>query len=208
MSEKWYKTKNSSIEKLKHDIKIGRVDKDILWILELINSLDNYYTTSSCSGRIQITVNYLPGEKFSLITLAKWHHIIKLEDLLAVLENTVEENIWFAVQPPILHIACRDLSSAKEMLKHARNNGFKHAGIQGLTENRIMVEITSTERIEAPLRLNGAEIYKRENLDYLVKVANNLLIKSKTRLVNFGFSLSRIFLKKKLPHIESRHNPP
>ena len=208
MNENWYKTKDASLKKLKHDIEINRVDKDILWILNLINSLDNYYTTSSCSGRIQITANYLPGEKFSLITLAKWHHIIKLEDLLIVLKYSKEENIWFAVQPPIIHIACRDLSSAIEMLRHARNNGFKHAGIQGITENRVMVEITSTERIEAPLKLNGNEIYRGEQLSSLVKVANNLLIKSKTRLANFGFSLSRKFIKQKSSYIKSGYNLP
>ena len=208
MDNSWIKMKNQSLEKLKKDIDIGRVDKDIIWILDIINSLDNYYTTSSCSGRIQITANYLPGEKFSLITLAKWHHVIRPKDIVIILRETVEENIWFAVQPPIIHIACRDISSAIEMLKHARNNGFKHAGIQGATNNRVMVEITSTERIEAPLRLEGVNMYLEENLEKLVKSANNLLIRSKTRMVNFGISLARKFHTGKLFYVKPRNNMP
>ena len=208
MENNWYRMKENSIKKLKHDIKIGRVDRDIVWILNIINSLENYYTTSSCSGRIQVTANTLPGEKFSLITLAKWHHVIKLKDLLIVLEKSPEENMWFAVQPPIIHIACRDLESAIDMLKHARNNGFKHAGIQGVKENRVMIEITSTERIETPLRLDGHDLYRKEHLGKLVKAANNLLIKSKTRMVNFGSSLTKKFFENKLPNIKPRNNTP
>ena len=195
MDKNWLAKKKIAMDRLKRDIKLGRVDPDIVWILNLINSLEDFYTTSSCSGRIQITANRLPGDKFSLITLAKWHHIIKKDDFLRVVENSIEENLWFSVQPPILHIACKTLDTAIGMLRLARNNGFKHAGIQGITDTRIVVEITSTERIEVPIRLKGKYIISLKNLDELITVANNLLLRSKGRLVEFGLSLKNVYHK-------------
>jgi len=35
--------------------------------------MDGYYTTSSCSGRVQVYASRLPGMKFDMVTLGKWH---------------------------------------------------------------------------------------------------------------------------------------
>ena len=36
--------------------KKGIIDKEIKSLIDFINSLDNYYTTSSCSGRIMLLI--------------------------------------------------------------------------------------------------------------------------------------------------------
>jgi len=188
----WEKAKREYLMMFEEELKMGRVDKDIVWLIRKINLLKDYYTTSSCSGRIQVTANRVPGEKFNLITLAKWHRIIKIEELLTVIETSCEENLWFSVQPPILHVVCRDLESAEKLLEIARNSGFKHSGIQGLNPQRIVIEITSSERIESPLRLKGMEFVSEERLQILVKIANELLIKAKSKLVRLGAGLSSL----------------
>lgn len=188
----WERAKKEYLEVFEEELKRGRVDKDIVWLIRKINLLEDYYTTSSCSGRIQVTANRVPGEKFNLITLAKWHRVIKVEELSMVIDSSCEENLWFSVQPPILHVICKDLESAEKLLEIARNSGFKHSGIQGLNPQRIVVEITSSERIESPLRLRGVEFMDKEKLQVLVNIANELLIRGKSRLVRLGTGLSSL----------------
>ncbi len=46
--------KDKAMEGLRKALKEGKVDEDIIPLLEKINSLENYFTTSSCSGRISV----------------------------------------------------------------------------------------------------------------------------------------------------------
>lgn len=159
----------------------GRVDPDIVDLLERINSSSDYYTTSSCSGRIQLAACEHPGEKGKLRVLAKWHRPIRVEELVLALNSSQEPSIWFSVHPPILHIVARDIEAAKRLLVRARNSGFKHSGIQGLGR-RVVVEIMSMERLETPLRLHGMDLMGPWAYPMLVEAANKLLTRSKRRL--------------------------
>lgn len=151
----------------------------------MINRNPDLYTTSSCSGRIQVAASHLPGDKGIMRILAKWHRKISPIELELVVSSTKEPDIWFAVHPPIFHIAAKDLDTAKTVLNMARNNGFKHSGIQGMGK-RFIVEIMSMEKLETPLRLKGVEIIPMENYPYLVDVANKMLEKAKRRLKPLG----------------------
>jgi len=182
MEDSWLKRKRAFIDRLEREIAVGRVDKDIIPLLRAINSLNEYYTTSSCSGRIQVVASELPGEKGLMRTLAKWHEPVEVVVIERVIRESAEPNLWFSVQPPILHIMCRSLEAAFKMLYVARSSGFKRAGIQGGKKGRYPVEIIGTERIEAPLRLHEVDIVPIERLPLLVEAANRLLLRSKERL--------------------------
>ncbi len=189
---KWEGRRRRALLKLKEDIESGKVDNDILWLLNIINSRKEYYTTSSCSGRIQVAVTELPGEKGVMRVIAKWHHPIKVSYLLLVLDSCTEENIWFAVHPPIIHVMCRDVDSAIKLLKIVRDNGFKHSGIQGVTPDRVAIEVAASDKIEAPLRLRGNEIVPRDRLGFLVEAANRVLLRGKRRLELLGEAFSKL----------------
>ncbi len=181
----WTLRKGASLARLLGDEESGRVDPDVVWLVHLINLLPDYYTTSSCSGRIQLASTRLPGEKFRMRVVAKWHHPVTRRAVERVLGALDDEHLWLAVHPPILHIMCRDLGSALEMLRAARGSGFKRAGIQGVRGDRVAVEIVGTERIEAPLRLEGRDLLDREGLGLLVDYSNILLLRAKARLLAF-----------------------
>ncbi|RLE61167.1 MAG: hypothetical protein DRJ35_01205 [Thermoprotei archaeon] len=181
----WIAGRKKALNQLQEHMSQGRVDEDIIWLLNIINSNQNLYTTSSCSGRIQVAASPLPGDKGIMRILAKWHRKISPIELELVVTSTKEPNIWFAVHPPIFHIAAKDLETAKTVLNIARNNGFKHSGIQGMGK-RYIVEIMSMEKLETPLRLNGIEMISVENYPYLVDAANKMLEKAKNRLKPLG----------------------
>jgi len=182
MSGEWILRKRHFLEKLTSDLKSGRVDKDIYQLLELINSREDYYTTSSCSGRIQVYASRIPGKKFEMKTVGKWHRPISLDELLGVLKDCPHEDIWLAVLPPILHVVARDVGKANKLLHLAREAGFKHSGILSVKDERVIVELTSSERIETPLRMKGVWVFSDENLLELIKRANEMLLIAKRKI--------------------------
>lgn len=181
----WRSRKRHFVERLELEYKIGRVDADIKPLLDAINNCENYYTTSSCSGRIQVTLNKLPGDKFDIVTVAKWHRCIETDELQQVLNELIAdktENAWFAVQPPIIHVVAKNLDAALDMLATARHCGFKHSGIQSIKKYKVVVEITGSERIEVPLIYNRLQLVNFESLSVLVDVANKVLTRSKEKM--------------------------
>lgn len=175
----WERRKREAIERLRDHIERRRVDEDIISLLETINKIPYAYTTSSCSGRIQLYEAQLPGEKFSMRTLGKWHSSLSEKALINAMRG---ENIWLAVLPPILHIYTCNLSSSVRMLNLLRASGFKRAGLTHLSSRGCFIEAIGTERLEVPMRLHGRDLISGEGIELIVGVANSLLWKSKARL--------------------------
>ena len=90
--------------------------------------------------------------------------------------------MWLSVEPPILHIVAKDLEAAKRMLIIVRQCGFKHSGIQGLRDKRILIEVLSTEKMEVPLIHDGKWLIRINEIAYLVDLANLFLVRGKSRL--------------------------
>lgn len=152
---------------------IGNWDEKVKSLCDKINKKENYYTTSSCSGRIIIMkdVNKKSPNLFEFVS----HTSIKLKSLLENLPKT-KTNLKFKSEPPILHVSCKDLDSAKELLNNARNSGWKRSGIITLNKN-IIVELISTEKIEFPLTRNGELLVDKKFLEIVLQKASNNLKK-------------------------------
>ncbi len=182
----WEKFKRNKVEKLEEAKKRGEVDEDIIPLLDLINSFDCFVTTSSCSGRIVVLDIPNLGDKLRAKFLGKWHRTVNAEEILDCLDR-IESNVWLISYPPILHVACRDLVCANDLMKIANNSGFRRCGIISLS--RFVVEITSFERLEAPLAFEGRVVVDREYIDILTKFANEKLLRGKEKLERLKIKL-------------------
>jgi len=165
-------------------------DAEVMPVLQRLNALDDFFTTSSCAGRI--VVIYLPevGAKREAVFVGKWHRAVEVEEVLgAVAEAPAfsEGALWFIVQAPILHVACRDIDNAVALLRLALDAGFKYSGMKGLAANdgRVVVEVMSTERMDVPLAAAGTTFYTERYLAFLVSTANALLTRGKVKLGRF-----------------------
>lgn len=192
----WEEFKRNKVEKLEEAKKRGEVDEDIIPLLDLINSFDCFVTTSSCSGRIVVLDIPNLGDKLRAKFLGKWHRTVNAEEILDCLDR-IESNVWLISYPPILHVACRDLMCANDLMKIANNSGFRRCGIISLS--RFVIEITSFERLEAPLAFEGRVVVDREYIDILTKFANEKLLRGKEKLerlkiklLNHKFSLQDV----------------
>jgi len=79
--------------------------------------------------------------------------------------------IKFKLEPPILHIACRDLKKATYILEKAKFLGFKRSSILTFDRN-IVVEINSSERFEFPIIKNNKILVDDEFLKLVLSMSN------------------------------------
>lgn len=159
----------------------GKIDEEIINLCNKINSKPNYYTTSSCAGRI-ILVKGLK-EKAKNVFLFKTHKKISWLKLKKELENSIKNYnglIYFKQEPCLLHVACFNDESAEKLLFLARQAGWKRSGIISKGK-RIICELMSTERIEMPIARK--KILVDDNfLKILVREANKKLERTREKI--------------------------
>ena len=184
---------------------LGKVDKSAKasWdertfnICERLNFLEDYYTTSSCSGKCVMIEegvgkngDYYLWTSHSLITFNELNDVIKAltvdsklltvdrEQLTVnggVKEKMIRESrgglIKFKCDPPAIFVCCRDVDVAKRLLLLVKDCGFKQSGIV-ITNKIIGVEIKSGERLEFPIVSDGRVLVDSNYSKLIVEEAN------------------------------------
>jgi len=148
-------------------------DKIILPLCEKINSLENYYTTSSCSGRIVLIID--TEKKQEGLFCKVYHGLISLavlkKDLKEVCKKFKKKNIKFKLEPPILHIACESMKDAKILYEKAKIAGWKKIGLVSW-EKKIILEIICTGKLEFPAIGCGKILVDENFLKLIIKQSN------------------------------------
>jgi len=121
-------------------------DEEVVEILEALNRLDDFYTTSSCSGRVALICIPEIGAKREAEFIGKWHRAVTKEEVAEAIKAPKKGDLWLISQSPILHVSCRGLEKARALLRVAIESGFKYSGIKAISKDngKIMVEIMST----------------------------------------------------------------
>jgi tRNA wybutosine-synthesizing protein 3 len=185
--------KEHVMKKLEEKVQTDAVDLQILPIIELINSHPDYYTTSSCSGRIQIIELPQIGDKKKSIALGKWHEPVTHNQVQSVLNKWNGTGVvYLLAQSPIIHVVCKSLGSASELRNIADSAGFKYSSIRSLKEQKaisnddefekITVEILSTERVDVPVAAENKIFPDDEYLEFIINNANNCLVRAQRKL--------------------------
>jgi len=230
MFDRFAKEKSDFLKK-KDKSKKGYVDKGIKEIVDKINFKKDYYTTSSCAGRIVLLemrsrkknecswiftkhdkVNYnkiknslknynnknkkikskyigeasdVEGQRSRAVSCERvirslaFHKSAegKLNDNFNI--HQIKNQVWFKQQPIILHVACRNIEAAKNLLDAARKV-FKHSGIISVTNRKITVEIIGNEKIET-IVADKDFVADEKYLKNIVKYANKNFVESKKK---------------------------
>jgi len=167
-------------------MKQNEVDKDIIPLLKIMNSIPFIYTTSSCSGRIMLIDVPPTNRKEQSIRLARWHHPVRFEVLWEVVQDYKPKGIlWFKQEAMIVAFAVPSIQWASYLIRLARLFGFKESGIRSINigMRHIFMDITSTEKLHAPIATYDKGLLVEEDyMRYMVEIANNLLIRTKKKL--------------------------
>ncbi|MEK6875623.1 MAG: tRNA wybutosine-synthesizing 3 family protein [Nanoarchaeota archaeon] len=174
-----FSQKKKDVLSRKDNSHIGEVDKRISKLCKKINFMKDYYTTSSCSGRILLMMDI--EEKREWLFLKMYHDKVSFKELkkeLNLLKVKWHKGIIkFKQESCILHISCKSLEDAKKIYELAKISGFKRIGLVAWGKNFIL-EISSTEKLEFPIMKNGNILISDEFLKLVVKQANKKLGKS------------------------------
>ncbi|MDP2749875.1 MAG: tRNA wybutosine-synthesizing 3 family protein [Nanoarchaeota archaeon] len=153
--------------------KKGLVDKEIISLVKEINNKKDYYTTSSCAGRIFLIKTSESGRKDESEWLLASHDKIGLEQLKNALGEAVkyDNESWFKQESMIMHIACRTAENAEELLHIVRCNvGLKRAGIISLKRN--ILEIIGADSIYTLVAKDKKILVDDYYLNLIVGIAN------------------------------------
>jgi tRNA wybutosine-synthesizing protein 3 len=179
--DQFTKAKSYAMQKLQIAHDSGQVDPAILPVLDAINAHSDYFTTSSCAGRIQVFEIPKIGDKKNAHILGKWHHTITQKKLIEAVSSASTGMIWMLAQSPIIHIAAASFEKANILVKQAIRSGFKNSGIK-THGKQLFIEICSTERLDAPIGEDGKLYGSSDFITLLVKISNDIIIKSTGKL--------------------------
>ena len=158
--------------------KKGSIDKPIESLIKKINAKENYYTTSSCSGRIMVLAE---GQKKRD---AEWLFVSHDKIKQIKLKSIPKKPLWFKFEPMILHVACRTIEDAQAIVDKAKSCGFKWSGIMA-AKNRILAEIKGTDFISTIISKNGRLIATDSYIKTLVSEANKKLKRNMGKIKKF-----------------------
>lgn len=174
----------------------GCIDRRIMKLVNKINSLDDFFTTSSCSGRMLSFSIPKSNKKNEVQYLLSSHKKIRFNEIKSTLKmlksEKVKNDVWFRMSGAILHVASNNLDSAIKLLNAARDVGFRRSGIISLGKNRVTMELVSTENIEAIVSKKGRLVISEDYLGVLIKEGNVKLEKTWKKIDKLCESLNKM----------------
>ena len=174
--------RDAALRKYEEAKREGKVDEDIVPLLDRINYETRYYTTSSCSGRIGILQLPELGDKKNSAFLGKWHREVTEEEVRDAISRYTEGLLYLLVQSAIIHVVAENVEDANILISIAREAGFKYSCVKNIKENGVLVEILGTEHMEVPLGYHGELKICREDIGFLTEMANRTIRRVKDKL--------------------------
>ncbi|XP_041604720.1 tRNA wybutosine-synthesizing protein 3 homolog [Vulpes lagopus] len=165
----------------------GSVDEGAAGLVQLLNGREQYFTTSSCAGRIVLLdggINGFEVQKQNCCWLLVTHKPCVKDDVLAALKKANGDAI-LKFEPLVLHVQCRQLQDAQILHSVAIDSGFRNSGITVGKRGKTMLAVRSTHGLEVPLSHKGKLMVTEEYIDFLLKVANQKMEENKKRIERF-----------------------
>ncbi|MEK6959220.1 MAG: hypothetical protein AABW59_04200 [archaeon] len=184
-------TKKHHKETYEEAKKMGRMDPDLIKFCDFVAKSKNYYTASSCAGRIALIGLDKTESKQESAFYRKWHRAVKKEEIIDAVKAFNGEVLWFKQEPLILHLGTNNIENAKNILILCEKAGIKRAGIKVAKEGKFMAEILGAHVISTPIK-EGKYCVDDEYLKYLTKKANEKFEKNQETIKKLGKEAKKI----------------
>ncbi|XP_043855272.1 tRNA wybutosine-synthesizing protein 3 homolog [Dromiciops gliroides] len=185
-SGEFQKWKTQSLNKADLSRK-GSVDDDVVELVRLLNGREQFFTTSSCAGRILLldgSINSCEIQKQNCSWLLVTHRLCAKDDVLSALKKAKGDAV-LKFEPFVLHVQCRQLQDAQVLHSVAIESGFRNSGITVGKRGKTMLAVRSTHGLEVPLSHYGRLMVTEEYIDFLLKIANQKMEENKKRIERF-----------------------
>lgn len=190
-TKEYFDAKEKALKALEKAYSMQEVDAGVSQILGLINEIEGFYTSSSCAGRIVLLEIPRIGDKRGATFLGIWHRTIDSNDLKNAATKATTGLLWLLAQAPILHIGAQSIELADRMVKTAISAGFKNSALKSVGK-KIVIEVCSTERLDAPIGRDGSLFCEETYLGLLVEIANEVIERSQAKMGQFIKKVGKI----------------
>ena len=86
------------------------------------------------------------------------------------------------MQTAIVHIACRNVETASQLLRMFHMKGWKKSGIFSLANDLVMVQLVSVEGMDAPVVSEGRRLVDDDYVRTFIAMANEKLAAAHEKL--------------------------
>jgi len=190
----------------------GSFDQLIDEFLRSLNTHNDYFTLSSCSGRIVLLKSQKNANKVNKKKGCQWlicsHEPIQCGEIWKHLndepdkdkESSKESEIGgvttLKFEPFILHVQCRDLSSAKVLHTLSLESGYRNSGLTVGKAGKIVLAVRSTHGLEVPLTDHqGNRIVDERYVDFITEEANIKLADNERRIRKYEIKCNEKLFK-------------
>ncbi|XP_062612113.1 tRNA wybutosine-synthesizing protein 3 homolog [Saccostrea cucullata] len=184
----------------------GSIDARIQSLVSVLNASTDFFTTSSCSGRIIIFGDNKEGSKSVKKKGCQWlyttHDEAVYNAALESLQNLTGDSV-LKFEPFVLHVQCRSLSNAQSMLSCAVASGFRNSGISIGNKGKIIVAVRSTHGLEVPLSQDGELLVTNKYIEKLIEIANTKIQENFLRIDRFYQNVISLIETLKHDHISA-----
>jgi len=156
-------------------VREGKADPQIIPLGNFFVGLEDYFTSSSCSGRIVLMNLNEKETKKEAAFHRKWHRTVSFDEVYDGLSEATEEDLWFKQEPFILHIGARSPRQAKRILSIMKKTGVRRGGIMVAKKDRLIIELTGSNYISLPAKSANSILVSDEHLRFIVERANRKL---------------------------------
>lgn len=192
MASDFARWKVNRLQSYQDSSKKGSIDEPIKELIVYVNSLEQYFTTSSCSGRVVV---FAEGEcrKVGCKWIFVSHNKIEL-DLLIGIADPSQGNLVVKFEPFILHVQCRSLSDAQIMHQAAVTSGFRNSGLTLGKSGKIMVAVRGSQCLEVPIASDNRLIVEPQYLQFLTTKVNQKFEENEGKIQRFFENLQKYIM--------------
>lgn len=185
----------------------GRVDARCVEFVREVCASEDFFTTSSCSGRVSVFADRGAREVERGVKGGRWVYVSHdpargravVEAVRAVeaetaaagddAEDEVEDEdapptLVLRFEPFILAVEARDVESGADFVRCARDCGYRESGITAC-EKRVICAARCQIRMEAPVVVNGERMVDDAGIERLVEMANEKFRANAERMERF-----------------------
>jgi len=188
----WMTWRSESFRRFREDVEIGYVDTDLVNFIYKVFNTRNFFTISSCSGRITLIDAIFPWMRDESYIVFKKHAPISLEEVIPVLSVKPLHRLWLIVSGPIFHFVAKSITAAQILVNEVRKCGFKHSGIISIRVDGIVVEIISGTWTSFLLKDGDELVIHPNSLSRILEISNTILLEGKKRIECLYDEIERI----------------
>lgn len=159
-------------------VKDRKADEKMIPLCRFVSKTKNFFTSSSCAGRIILLQLPKNENKLDASFHRKWHKKVSEKELWTGIDAKTVGELWFKLDPFILHIGGKDLEGAKKILECMAKAGVKRGGIIVAKPGKFLIEMQGTQGMAFPVKKDNEVLVDKAYIKYILARANKKLEKN------------------------------